>query len=342
MIYQRLTVRTCARYAAVISPVVTLISGLIFFSRLLGDAASGAIPSFILGQLFLLTLIKYAPQLLILSVFTGVFIAMRRAFDQHEMDAWFSSGLGLHHFIRPVLLFALPAAFFVAIFSLYISPWAVHNINNTRAAAAFNINIDSLPQGQFGTAPRKTHSYFLDEHNTLFIANNKKDEVIFANGFHRENDTTLHLIDGSIFHFATAENGDENGGKQTLDQMRFGSIRLSLPTVDAAGVRPRAKTLSALNWNNNSERAELTWRLALPLAVIVLVLVALFLSPTHSRLNKRFGFLSVIAVFFFYLNGLRLMRDQVAQDIVPGSIALLLPPFLLGVLIFLLYWQHKR
>ena len=337
MIYQRLTIHSCARYAAVIAPVVTLISGLIFFSRLLGDTASGVIPAFILGKLFVLTLLKYAPQLLILSAFAGTFIAMRRAFIQNEMHAWFNSGLGLHHFIKPVLIFALPTAFVVGPFSLFISPWAVQNITSARSAAAFDITLDHIVPGQFGIMPGGTHSYYLDENNTLFVADNRQPSVIFARGLTRDNSSSLRFLDGNLFHLRQAQ-----GGSETLEQMRFASLRLSLPDIENINIRPRAKNLAQLKWDNNKDRAEFVWRLTLPLAVIILVLSALLLSPAHSRGGRQFGFFSAIAIFFLYLNTLRFMRDQVAGETLPAIAAIILPPLAALLLAFLLSTFRKR
>lgn len=337
MIYQRLTVRSCARYAAVIAPVVTFISGLIFFSRLLGDTVSGVIPPFILGKLFILTLLKYAPQLLILSAFAGTFIAMRRAFIQNEMHAWFNSGLGLHNFIKPVLVFALPTAIVVGIFSLWVSPWAVYSIGTVRTAAAFDITLDHIIPEQFGVMPGGTHSYYLNKNNTLFVADNQHPSVIFARGLTREDNSSLRFLDGDLFHLRQEENGS-----QSLEKMRFASLRLSLPDIEKINIRPRAKTLAALDWDKNNDRAELIWRLMLPLALIILVLSALLLSPAHSRVGRQFGFFSAITVFFLYLNALRFMRDQVAGETLPAAAAIILPPLATALLIFLLDAIRRR
>ena len=320
--------RTCAKFSAIICPVITLISGLVLFSRLLGDTAAGNIPAFILGKLFALTLLKYAPQLLILSVFAGTLIAMRRAFVQNEMAAWFGSGLGLHDFIKPLLLFALPAAAFVGAFSLHISPWAVHEINLSRTAASFNIDVEGLPLRQFGSSPGQTHSYFREEETALFIASNARDEVIFANGLQRRGETALQLLDGSLFFLSA-----QADGSRALERMQFGEMRVALPSIPPGRLRPRAKPLTALEWENSRERGELIWRLALPLALVALALTALFLSPTHSRLGRRFGFPAAIVVFFLYLNGLRFVRDQVANDTLPAAAALLAPPLLLALVV---------
>lgn len=328
VIYQRLTMRTCARYSALICPIVTLISGLVLFSRLLGDTAAGNIPAFILGKLFVLTLLKYAPQLLILSVFAGTLVAMRRAFVHNEMAAWLGSGLALHDFIKPLLLLALPAAAAVGAFSLYASPWAVHQINLARTAASFNIDIDALPLQQFGDVPGKTHSYFRQGEAALFIASNVRDEVIFASGLQREGETALQLLDGNLFYLSAQEDGSN-----ALDKMHFGEMRVALPVVQPGRLRPRAKPLTALVWENSSERGELIWRLALPLAMVVLTLAALFLSPTHSRRGRRFGLLVAMTVFFLYLNGLRFVRDQVENETLPALLGLLAPPLLLGLLV---------
>lgn len=336
MIYRRATVWACARFAAGIAPVVTGISALVFFSRLLGDAAAGAIPPFILGWLFVLTLLKYVPQLLMLTAFAGVFVAMRRAYALREMEAWFSAGLGARAFVRPVLMFALPAAVCVGMFSLVAAPWAVYQINSVRLAAAFEVSPEALPRDRFAVTPGGGYSYFFSSDNAIFLANNRRDEVVFANGVAGEGGAALRLIDGRLHALSRVD------GEEVLDTMRFGSIRLALPAAAAARAPPRAKPTAALRLEVGRERGEFFWRWMLPMGVFFLTLFALALAPVHSAAGRRFGFLAAIAVFFLYLSSMRLARDVIAADVLPAALAVGLPSAAMSGVVVGLMWLFAR
>ena len=330
MFYRRLAVRNSAACAAVVFPIAAAVGGLLFFSRLLADVVSESLPPQVLGKLFLLTMLKYAPQLLMLSVFAGVFIAFRGFFLRREMDAWFSAGVGMRHFILPVFLFALPGTLFVAVFSLAGTPWTVHQINHARSLAALDIDVDDLPRGRFVDAPGGVYTYFWDGGDDILIARNDgAHELIFTRRARRLDERNLELLDGRFYRLSPSS------PSTAMETMRFDKIRLSLPAAAAVGAPARAKPPTALDWRIPAERAELVWRLSLPLAVMVLALLALLLA--QSRPGKWRGYLSALAVFFLYLNLLRYAKGEMAADVLPAFAGFLLPPAaMLGLALLLL------
>ena len=342
MIYRRLTVQNCARYASVVTAAVVGLCGFIFFSRLLPDIVVNALPFSLLWRLLLLTLIKYTPQMLLLSVFAGVLLTMRQFFLRHEMDAWFSAGIGLRHFIVPILYFALPAALFVGVFSLYVSPWSVNSINLARTAAAFDIDVLNLPRGRFGKVPGDSYIYFRDgDSDRLLVAGNKpdRDEIILASDIARINENTIQFIDGKAFNLLPPTTVAADG---VVNKMEFDYLRLSLPAVAAVAASPRAKPPAALRWGDIHDRAELVWRINLPLAVVALALAALYLARANPRAGGRQNLLVAIALFFLYLNTLRYIKELMANNDLPTAAALLVPPLLIAVLLWLLPLGDRR
>src|SRR5918998_3239263 len=93
--------------------------------KLLGQAATGLITSTGVLALLGFTLLNYLPVLLSLTTFIAVLMTLTRSYRDSEMVVWFSSGLGLVRWIRPVLSFALPLALVIGLTSLVLSPWAV-------------------------------------------------------------------------------------------------------------------------------------------------------------------------------------------------------------------------
>src|SRR5512133_3093227 len=91
--------------------------------KLLGQAASGAITSLGVMALLGFTVLNYLPVLLSLTLFIAVLMTLTRSYRDSEMVVWFSSGLGLMRWMRPVLLFAAPLVFTIALLSLVLSPW---------------------------------------------------------------------------------------------------------------------------------------------------------------------------------------------------------------------------
>ncbi|MCT6882376.1 MAG: LptF/LptG family permease, partial [Snodgrassella alvi] len=87
-------------------------------------------------------------------------------------------------------------------------------------------------------------------------------------------------------------------------------------------------------------KAELMWRLSLPISVIILALLALPLSYFNPRTGHTYNILIAIAIFLIYQNGLTFLRDLVENGRIPlwlGIIPMHLLMFL--VFLFLLRWR---
>ena len=339
MLYRRLVVRNCALNAALIFPAVTGVAFLLFLSRLLADAAAAAMPPALVGELLLLTIVKYAPQILILCVFGGCLLALRRAFLRREMDAWFCAGLGLQNFARPVLLFALPCALFVGVFALWGSPWAVWQMQRATTTAALNIGLDTLPRGRFVDIAGGDYAYFWDGNGDVFIARNPvvggggAHEIIFARNLEGDGGSLLELQDGVMHRLSPT------GIAETVG---FDRVRLSLPPAPEARARARALPPNRLRAHIAEERAELAWRLSLPLAAVALALLALLLAPPPRHVGGRHDFLSAIFIFFLYLSFLRYMKTLIAADALPAAVAVALPPLATAALTFFVLRAARR
>ena len=61
------------------------------------------------------TMLAYLPILLTLSLFVSVVYYLSRMYRDSEMAVWFSSGLGLLHFLRPLARFAWSVVILIAI-----------------------------------------------------------------------------------------------------------------------------------------------------------------------------------------------------------------------------------
>src|SRR5206468_11751796 len=91
---------------------------------MLGKAALGdVLPEAVIG-LIAFGILTYLPVLLGIAVFVAVLLALTRSYRDSEMTVWFSSGLSVAAWIRPVLQFALPVALVCALLSLVVAPWS--------------------------------------------------------------------------------------------------------------------------------------------------------------------------------------------------------------------------
>ena len=122
MIFRHALLRELAATAAATLIVLLGIVITMQLIRLLGQAAGGVIASTGVVALLGFSMLNYLPVLLSLTLFIAVLMTLTRSYRDSEMVVWFSCGVSLTQWIRPVLLFATPLVLTIALLSLALSP----------------------------------------------------------------------------------------------------------------------------------------------------------------------------------------------------------------------------
>ena len=334
LIYRRAHAVSCARHAGAVLPIIVGVAALVFLSRLLADAA-GFPPAAAL-KLLGFTLLQYAPQFLTVSVAAGVALALARAFNEMEMDAWFSLGLGLRHFVFPAMLFALPVALLTAALSVEGSPWAARAGDEFRAALSRSVAPENLRPGVFGR-DRDGNAYFIEsedgEISGVFLARRKGDlhEVILSGGIRRAPDGGVRLESGRLYRIPQLSDESEDAFAPA-DRMAFDELEIIPPPSEEGERRARARLWENLRWDIPADRAEMVWRVNMPLSVLLLALCAPLLTRgrPRGRTGRGHGFAAALLLFAFHLNLLYLARDAVADETAPGWLGMLFPHLMAG------------
>jgi lipopolysaccharide export system permease protein len=117
--------------------------------RLLGDAAQGRVEPDAVVALLGFSSLNYLPVLLSLSSFVAILLALSRSYRDSEMVVWFSSGLSLMAWIRPVLVFVMPLVLTISVLSLFLSPWALSQSAEFRGKLSSRHDAGQISSGIF-------------------------------------------------------------------------------------------------------------------------------------------------------------------------------------------------
>ncbi len=150
MIFQRTLLREFAQLAGAVFLTLFLIALTTRLVRLLGQAAGGKIPSDAVVAYLGFFALNALPLLLSLTLFITVLLTLARTYRDSEMVIWFSSGLSLTAWIRPVLVFALPLVSVIAALSLVIAPWSVQMAEQYRSRVDTRDDVSRVDPGVFG------------------------------------------------------------------------------------------------------------------------------------------------------------------------------------------------
>ena len=330
MIFHRSLVREFSLIAIAVVGVLLAIILTRLMILLLGRAASGEVlPEAVIG-LIAFGVLTYLPILLGIGVFTAVLLALTRSYRDSEMTVWFTSGLSLAAWVKPVLQFALPVVVICAALSLVLSPWAQAQSQEYQRLLESRDEVSSVTPGIFVESRSADRVFFVDKLS-------ESDDVVNNVFVQSTQNGRLGVIVARKGFIETAANGDRfvvllNGRRyegtpgsldyRTVDFERY-AIRIE--PKEAKRGTPTTKGMTSMDLfeqRKPEQIAELHWRLALPIAVLVMALFAIPLSFVNPRSGRSFNLVMAIMIYFLYYNLLSIFQAWTGQGKIPPLVGL--------------------
>lgn len=316
--------------------------------KLLGQAASGAITSLGVFALLGLTILQYLPVLLSLTLFIAVLMTLTRSYRDSEMVVWFSSGLGLMHWTRPVIVFAAPLVFTIGLLSLALTPWAVGKSEEFRQLMNMRDDVSTISPGVFRESSRGDRVYFVEEVEgeqnyvaNVFVSSTQNQRVgvmVARRGYqetHDNGDRFLVLLNGRRYE------GEAGTTEYKVYEFERYAMRVEQGTGQARA--PTTKTVSTfdlLREPTHRHLAELSWRVGLPLSALILALLAIPLSFVNPRAGRSMNLLFALLLYMTYSNLLSIAQAYIAQSKVSVWAGLLAVHGLMLVVMLVLFYRR--
>jgi lipopolysaccharide export system permease protein len=321
MIFQRATRREFTQSAAGIFIALFAILLTTQLIRLLGDAAKGSIAPEAVAALLGFSALYQMQALLSLSAFIAILLPLSRSYRDSEMVVWFSSGVSLTAWVRPVLVFTAPLVLAIGLLSLFVSPWALSQSTEYRSQLERRKDVGQASPGAFQESSSGNRVVFVEG-----IANDESHvKNVFVSSVQNQR---LGVTMAATGHQEVAENGDrflvlENGrryevvpGTAEFRILEYARYAIRVETKEARGIvaTPRdMPTLELIGIDQPIYRAELLWRLGAPLSAIVLVLLAIPLSFVNPRAGRSANMLLAVFTYLVYNNLLTTSQAWVAS-----------------------------
>jgi lipopolysaccharide export system permease protein len=321
MIFQRALLREFAGLAGAVFMALFAIAVTINLIRLLGRAAGGSIPTDTVVAFLGFFALGALPVLLSLTMFISVLLTMTRGWRDSEMVIWFGSGLSLTAWLRPVLLFALPQIAVIGALSLFISPWAAQMAAQYSQRLEARDDVSRITPGVFGETSSRERVFFVESVSGIA---NQVQNVFLASTQQGRSGVSMSRSG----HTETADNGDrfivlEQGrryegapGDAEYRVTEFDRYAARIETRESAApsVSQKALTTWALvTQPTNANLAELLWRIGVPVAALVLVLLAIPMSFVNPRAGRSANLLFALFTYIVYSNLLSVSQARVSQ-----------------------------
>jgi lipopolysaccharide export system permease protein len=330
-IIDRYLLRELTRSFVAVNLVLVLVTFGGVLTDVLNKIARGKLPaSLLLAQVGLRSLDAFA-IILPLGLFLSVLLAYGRLYRDSEVAVLAASGLRLREMLRPVLWLALPLFALLAGITFLASPRALALADRLVQDANRSLLVAGLEAGRFVDLPGRM--------GVIYIGRMSDDGRRFERLFvQSENDGRLDIITaakGELYNdragrerYLRLEDGFRvEGGLEKPDfrSMRFARNDIRLPEPESETpkrVETRHDTARLLASSKRADRAELHWRLAVPVSALLLALLAFPLARSGPR-EPRFGKMIIaVLTYIIYVNLLALGRGWLADGSLPMTAGL--------------------
>lgn len=312
------------------------------FVRVLGDASEGSIPGQMVMTFIALKIPDLAGMMLPLSLFLGVLLAYGRIYADSEMTVLHACGVSEWYVVRVTLVLAFITAIFTGLFTLYLAPMASEYQYQVKEELAADSGLSALVAGRFQQTGNKDAVVFIHDKSRKDNSFNK----VFVAQLPDENSTDESIINSSLVYAHKGQVFEDESGSQRLvlgdgiryhsdaDNGEFQSVAFDKYYIEIKDqeVEHQYRKLSALPTSklfDDAEpelfaqyRATIQWRVAFPLACIILTFIAVPLSVVNPRQGKFAKMLPALMLFLGYFLLLTAMRSGVEKQAIPNYIGM--------------------
>ena len=309
-ILRRYVLREVATAWLVVTSVLLVILVANQVVGVLERAAANQFPQDVVLELILLGALQNLSILLPVGLLLGVVLAFGRLYHDSEMAAAMACGAGPAQIYLPVALLALLVSAGLAWLTLVLAPQATERALGLRSAALRAGQFAPIAPGKFRTFGRGSAVVYAEDVrpdgtlDNVFVERNQGAQVEVALAGRARHAVTA---DG-MTHILTLYDGERFEGVPGSAQFRIVRFAEHVVPVQVPVVSDVIRNLEArpstdlFASQDRDERAELHWRIAMPLMCLVLALLAVPLARLRPRQGRYARVWLAVVIFLLYSN----------------------------------------
>ncbi len=301
-------------------------------ARSLSRVTDGTIAADALLALVGLKSVGILVTLIPLSLYLGILLAHGRFYRDNEMAVMQACGVSWLDIVRPTAVLGVLGALIIAALTSFASPWAARTEQQLILDMRERSALSALTPGRFVSTSNGS--------TVLFVEDASSDKTQFNSVFmHRQRDDQPPAVDTAriasyqrdeatgdeylIFTDGQTSIGTPGDSEYVITDFRRQGILRPRAERTELNLRNKSKTMAQLLQEDGpDEKAEVQWRLSIPLAAFLLALLAVPLSYTSPR-EGRFGKIVIaILIYIPYANLLVLARKWIASGVLPAWVGL--------------------
>jgi lipopolysaccharide export system permease protein len=301
------------------------------FARVLGEVAKNSLPKDAIFQIIGLTALQYMTVLVPIGLFLSIMLALGRFYRDSELPAMMACRMGPSGIYRPLSWLAVPLVIGVGWIAMDTAPKALLAIERITLEARRQADLGSIEPGKFAidnsqgaviyaenvTGPGVIENVFMERR----FDDGAIEVVVAKRGEQRDSDDPntryFVLFDGRRYE------GIPGTSKFRVMEFAEHGIPYRLPGIEDESSEPYAMhTLDLMSSSVPEEVAEWNFRLGIPMATLILAILAVPLSRSQPR-QGRYGKLAVgLLVFIIYFNLMSAGKAWLEQGVVSPPIGI--------------------
>jgi lipopolysaccharide export system permease protein len=258
------------------------------------------------------------------SLFMAVLTVMGRMYRDHEISVLATAGVGTLRLYRSLTWVVLPTLILAIYLALFVMPWSERNSQQLVMHDVETHDIRGLKPGRFNE---------FSAGDVVLYAESMDDNKDMLNIFvqSRQN-TSTGVVIAERGRLHKAENGDNfvvlNHGRRyqgvpgkadyIISEFEEYAVRISGPEeVSATLRRESTDSLVLLLSQTPKELAEFQKRIAIPLGVVALALLAVPLARVSPRQGPYGNVFSAFLIYIIYENAQKISQGMVISETIP-------------------------
>ncbi len=308
------------------------------FVSILGDASEGGIPGHMVMIFIGLKTPDLAGMMLPLSLFLGILLAYGRIYAESEMTVLHACGVSEWYVVRITLILAFITAMLTGLFTLYLGPMASEYEYQVKEKLAADSGLSTLVAGRFQRTGNEDAVVFIHDKDR----NSNELQKVFVAQLPKKEDDNTSIIQSSLVYATAGKVIESEGGSQELIlgkgkryQQDENNSEFSVVSFDEyhiqiqdQKVEQRRRKVSAVSTidlfteEGPEYKAAIHWRLAFPIACLILTFVAVPLSVVNPRQGKFAKLVPALLLFLTYFLILTSLRSGLESGVIPNTIGM--------------------
>lgn len=293
------------------------------FVKYLSRAAMGELDPSVLFSIMLYRLPGFLELILPLGLFLGFLLGYGRLYLESEMTVLEACGMSRRRLVAYSMGPALLVAVIVGVLSSVISPYGASETNKIFDQQENRSELESLVPGRFQRQKDSARVTYTDsvgkdgQLGMIFMADRNKSNQRLQITLAQSGNTMTDADRGQ--RFLVLEEGYRYEGVPGLgDYIELGFARYG-SEIERKNSEIRYDNVEALPtsvlWSSvePEQRAQLSWRLSLPVLAIVVTLLAVPLSRVNPRQGRFARLVPSILIYLAYISILSSVTSQVSE-----------------------------